>query len=152
MRPKTPWIVCALCVLVTSSCEDPVGPTEQCPLQSEFDGPFDITMFKGDSLQFSVVVRDCNNTILPDYPVTWRSSDISIVTVDNTGLAIARAQGYAWIAWSTDFGRASGSYHEANGDGAYLHAEHLAKSCRYLLQDKGLRDSLAWFVNVLTVR
>ncbi len=28
MRPKTPWIVCALCVLVTSSCEEPVDPIQ----------------------------------------------------------------------------------------------------------------------------
>ncbi|MFB3111613.1 MAG: Ig-like domain-containing protein, partial [Gemmatimonadales bacterium] len=100
MRPKTPWIVCALCVLVTSSCENPVGPIERCLSQAEFDGPFDITMFKGDTLQFSVVVRDCNNTVLPNHPVQWMSSDISIVAVDNTGLAIARAQGYAYLEWS----------------------------------------------------
>ena len=99
MRPKTPWIVCALCVLVTSSCEDPVDPIEQCPLRSELNGPFDIPMFKGDTLQFSVVVRDCNNIVLPDHPLRWRSSDTRIVTVDNTGLAIARAQGYAGISW-----------------------------------------------------
>ena len=101
MRPKTPWIVCALCALVTSSCENLVGPTEQCLVQVEFDGSFDITMFKGDTLQFSVVVRDCNNIVLPDRPGQWRSSDTRIVTVDNTGLAIARAQGYASINWST---------------------------------------------------
>lgn len=101
MRPKTPWIVCALCVLVTSSCEDPVDPIEQCPLQSEFDGPFDITMFKGDTLQLSAVVRDCNNIVLPDHQLQWRSSDTRIVTVDNTGLAVARAQGYAGITWES---------------------------------------------------
>lgn len=101
MRPKTPWIVCALCVLVTSSCEDPVDPIEQCPLRSEFDGPFDITMFKGDTLQFSAVVRDCNNIVLPDHQLQWRSSDTRIVTVDNTGLAVARAQGYAGITWES---------------------------------------------------
>ncbi len=99
MGPKTLWIVCALCVLVTSSCEDPVDPIEQCPLRSELNGPFDIPMFKGDTLQFSVVVRDCNNIVLPDHPLQWRSSDTRIVTVDNTGLAIARAQGYAGISW-----------------------------------------------------
>lgn len=108
MRPKIPWIVCALCVLVTSSCEDPVDPIEQCPLHVEFEETVNVvTMFKGDSVQFSVVVRDCNNTVLPDL-VRWMSSDIGIVTVDNTGLAIARAQGYAGIYWNVT-GAVSGS-------------------------------------------
>ena len=79
MRPKTPWIVCALCALVTFSCKDPVDPIEQCPLRSKLNGPLDIMMFKGDTLQLSVVVRDCNNTVLPDHPIRWRSSDTRIV-------------------------------------------------------------------------
>lgn len=66
-------------------------------------------MFKGDSLQFSVVVRDCDHTVLPDYSVGWFSNSPDIVTVDDTGLAIARAQGRGWIVWSADSGRASGS-------------------------------------------
>ena len=100
MRQKKPWIVCALCVLVTSSCEDPVDPIQRCPLRAELVGAADITMSRDDSLQFSVVVRDCNNTVLPARPVRWRSSDIGVVTVDSTGLAIARGQGFASINWN----------------------------------------------------
>ncbi|MBP7548962.1 MAG: Ig-like domain-containing protein [Gemmatimonadaceae bacterium] len=51
----------------------------------------------GDSMQFTAVGRDSMASAVPGLPITWSIADTSIVSLDSTGLVIARAVGVAYV-------------------------------------------------------
>ncbi|MEQ1855284.1 MAG: Ig-like domain-containing protein [Longimicrobiales bacterium] len=69
--------------------------------------PAVIAILPGDTLRLSALARDGLSNILTGSPIAWLSDDVSVVTVDATGLVTGRAPGNA-VLFATS-GGASGS-------------------------------------------
>jgi hypothetical protein len=59
--------------------------------------PLIATLFVNETQAFESLVLDLNNNILTDTQVTYESSDLSVVSIDNQGLATAKGAGKASI-------------------------------------------------------
>ncbi len=66
--------------------------------------PFDVTLTVGDTLRFDASIFDADDRPVDGMEIRWSSSDASILTVDQAGLATARGPGIAAIVASTDGG------------------------------------------------
>ncbi len=55
--------------------------------------PSTLALTLGETYQFSFIVRDLEENTLPDETVTWSSSNTSVATVDQNGLATSQAVG-----------------------------------------------------------
>ncbi|MGD0484679.1 MAG: Ig-like domain-containing protein [Gemmatimonadales bacterium] len=60
----------------------------------------DTTLSQGDSLQYQAVVRDPSAALVPGAATVWASTNPSVVSVDNSGLAYALVPGSARIVAS----------------------------------------------------
>src|SRR5438093_12156438 len=76
-------------VLVVAACSEPISPTARGVTIT----PRLATMRLGDSAQLAAVVRS-----LPGAPVTWVTSDDTVLTVSAAGLVRAVGPGPATIA------------------------------------------------------
>lgn len=64
--------------------------------------PADVTLTAvGETVQLTAAARDANDAVVPDAVFTWTTSDASLVTVADTGLATAVAHGLATIQATT---------------------------------------------------
>lgn len=89
------WVLLAG-IAVAAGCGDSGPPPPQptsinvFPAQAAFDA-------LGDSRNFSANVRDQNGIAMDDQPVTWSSSNSSVVSVDGNGRAAAVGNGSAVV-------------------------------------------------------
>jgi uncharacterized protein YjdB len=64
--------------------------------------PAATAMAVGDTLRLTATVRDVNGSVLDGHPVSWGSSNASVVTVGGTGLATAHGAGSARVTARAD--------------------------------------------------
>lgn len=57
--------------------------------------PGDTTLVAGDTAAVSATVRDSSGQVIEDEPVTWSSTDPSVLAVDDRGVAEAETGGQA---------------------------------------------------------
>lgn len=84
----------------------PVNVTD-VPVASVAVSPTTTQLTVGGSAQLTATARDASGNVITGRPVTWSSSDASIATVSNTGLASALAAGTAQL--TATIGGAHGS-------------------------------------------
>lgn len=61
----------------------------------------------GATASLSATARDRRGNLVPGAPVSWSSSDTTVLTVDANGQATARGEGSAWVRAQADDGRDS---------------------------------------------
>src|SRR2546425_7169570 len=105
---RTAAIATALAVTLALGCGD--SATEPNGLRRvQIAGTASLAQFLvNDSVRVRLLGFDKNDLTYPAGPVTWRSSDPTIVSIDTTGLAVGRALGLATITGSV--GRVSDSF------------------------------------------
>ena len=81
---------------------DPGEPAPPSPAATVSVSPSSDTLIAGDTLKFAAVVRDANGTVLDQAPVTWQSTDTTVIAVDASGLVSARAAGFASLVASSE--------------------------------------------------
>ena len=97
---RTAAIATALAVTLALGCGD--SATEPNGLRRvQIAGTASLAQFLvNDSVRVRLLGFDKNDLTYPAGPVTWRSSDPTIVSIDTTGLAVGRALGAATITGS----------------------------------------------------
>jgi len=79
----------------TASSSGPPGSTSSQTVASVSVTPRTSTMNIGQTLQFAAIALNASGTAISVRPVTWRSSDSTVLAVSSTGLATALAAGSA---------------------------------------------------------
>jgi hypothetical protein len=77
-----------LAALVLASCESPTKPP--VAVASVVIGPGTALLESGATLQLAAIVRDADNNVLENRPVTWTSLNTDLATVSATGLVTAK--------------------------------------------------------------
>ncbi|MGI8497955.1 MAG: Ig-like domain-containing protein [Gemmatimonadaceae bacterium] len=73
------------------------GPVASVAVAAVRPFPGSVTLTAGSTLALDAVPVDARGVAIPDLPVTWSSSDTSVVVVSQTGVALARSPGSARI-------------------------------------------------------
>ena len=68
------------------------------PVASVTLQPPGATLAKGSSTQFTAIVKDASGNVLTDRPITWASSNSSVLFVDQTGGALGVGAGDATVS------------------------------------------------------
>ena len=97
----------ALLVVGIAACHDTTGMTGPTPVSTVTVTPPSVVLVIGTSLTFQAELRDSAANVLTNRPITWRSSDTTIVRVSQAGLATAMNLGTATVTAAS--GGASGS-------------------------------------------
>ncbi len=83
----------ALCLsAAVLTCGDATGP-QLVPLGRIIVTPAVDSLFAGGSLALSLLLRDTTGRVVPARPLTWRSSDTAIATVNDSGVVHGRSAG-----------------------------------------------------------
>lgn len=67
------------------------------------------SIMEGETIQFSAVARNINGTVIPNAPITWNSTNPSILSIDNTGLGTGNAVGSSNVTASSGNATSSSS-------------------------------------------
>ncbi len=73
------------------------GPVQEIAVAAVRPFPGSVTLTTGSTLALDAVPVDARGVAIADLPVTWSSSDTSVVVVSQSGVALARAPGSARI-------------------------------------------------------
>lgn len=108
-----PFLVCLASAVIACGSSSPTAQAKQqevdCILRGTTVTPPSATLHAGDTLRAKATSSSCGGATAT-YQVRWSVSDTSIVTVDTTGLVLARKQGTATvIAKSTQDPSVSGA-------------------------------------------
>jgi YVTN family beta-propeller protein len=88
----------AAAVLIVGACNS--STTESTPVSQLVVQPDSIVLRVGDSVRLTVNALDSQGHLLTGIAISFSSSDTSIVTVSNTGLALAKKKGSAHVVVS----------------------------------------------------
>jgi uncharacterized protein YjdB len=95
LRSNVTVVFAALCL---TSCGESDSPAElEPPVASVVVTPDHDILIDGMTKQLAATVRDANNHVLADRPVTWSTSDASTLVVSTNGLVSIVAFGTATI-------------------------------------------------------
>ena len=92
------WLVCAALVACGEGTEPPASRVVDRVVLSASRS----TLLVGDTVQLDAAILDAAGAPVSGRRVTWRSSSVTIVTVDDSGSAIAIAPGTARITATVD--------------------------------------------------
>ena len=93
------------------ACGDsgPAEPATPVPASIAITPPLGTLSALGQTLSLTATVRDASGQVLTGVPVTWASSDATVVTVDEAGLVTAAGNGAAIVTAATRDGLATSS-------------------------------------------
>jgi outer membrane protein assembly factor BamB/uncharacterized protein YjdB len=96
------WGSCALLLAaVLSGCADSTGAGGAPVAEVEIDGTLH-ELIVGDSVQLTATLRDAKGRELSGRTVTWASSDTSVVSISQSGVATGRGYGDAYVTATSE--------------------------------------------------